>query len=173
MYVDILILKQLQQGSKHGYEIKKSVEKMLGSRFSINNNMLYPAMRKFEEMGAVEKKIEIQEGKPSRHTYSLTELGLEILQEMLCEFPLEIAAVEAEFIVRVAFFDMLDPEARKNILKTRKIYLESGLEHLEEIIERELSGSQETFMGRVVNFRKLKIIQEQNWIAEIERECEE
>ena len=44
MYFDILMLRVLADSERHGYEIKKQVERILGGR-SINNNVLYPALR--------------------------------------------------------------------------------------------------------------------------------
>jgi len=41
------MLRVLADQERHGYEIKKQVERILGGR-SINNNVLYPALRKFE-----------------------------------------------------------------------------------------------------------------------------
>ena len=54
MYFDILMLRVLADGERHGYEIKKRVERILGGR-SINNNVLYPALRRFEEQGAIRR----------------------------------------------------------------------------------------------------------------------
>ena len=68
-YVDILILQNLIARPAHGYEIKKSVERIMGGAFAVNNNVLYPALRRFEEMGAVEREVVHQEGKPDRHVY--------------------------------------------------------------------------------------------------------
>ena len=48
MYFDILMLRVLADQERHGYEIKKQVERILGGR-SINNNVLYPALRKYED----------------------------------------------------------------------------------------------------------------------------
>lgn len=55
MYVDILLLAELTTGPKHGYEIK-NVQNRLGENFELNHNMLYPALRRFENMGAITKK---------------------------------------------------------------------------------------------------------------------
>jgi DNA-binding PadR family transcriptional regulator len=74
-YVDILILQNLIARPAHGYEIKKSVERIMGGAFAVNNNVLYPALRRLEEMGAVEKEVARQEGKPGRHVYRATEQG--------------------------------------------------------------------------------------------------
>ncbi len=50
-YVEILILRRLRSGPAHGYELRKRVEQTTG--FVLHNNSLYPALRRFEEAGAV------------------------------------------------------------------------------------------------------------------------
>lgn len=55
MYVDILLLAELTTGPKHGYEIKKNIQNRLGNNFELNHNMLYPTLRRFENMGAIMK----------------------------------------------------------------------------------------------------------------------
>ncbi len=51
MYAEILILGELMSGPKHGYEIKRNIQNALGDEFEINNNLLYPALRRFVEDG--------------------------------------------------------------------------------------------------------------------------
>ena len=53
MYSEILILAMLQQGPRHGYEIKKDIDRALGGMVSLNNKTLYLVLKRFEEMGAV------------------------------------------------------------------------------------------------------------------------
>jgi DNA-binding PadR family transcriptional regulator len=40
---------------------------MLLYAVSLNNNVLYPALKQFEELGAVVREVVPQEGKPNRH----------------------------------------------------------------------------------------------------------
>src|SRR5687768_4928918 len=108
MYNEIVILAMLRQRPQHGYELKKGIEQALGGAVSLNNNALYPTLKRFEEMGAVIRQVVQQEGKPNRHIYHLTERGIELLQAYLRDFPPELAANEAEFFTRVAFFDYLE-----------------------------------------------------------------
>ena len=56
MYVDILLLAELTSGPKYGYEIKKNIQNRLGENFELNHNMLYPSLRRFENMGAITKR---------------------------------------------------------------------------------------------------------------------
>jgi DNA-binding PadR family transcriptional regulator len=134
MYVDIIILANLAVRPQHGYEIKKSVERVLGPEANLNNGMLYPALRRFEEMGAVEREVERHEGKPDRHIYRLSSLGREVLHDLLTEFPPEVARSETEFLVRVSFFDQLEPHERLAILDARAADLRRSLKRHDEIL---------------------------------------
>src|SRR2546430_16759404 len=86
-YIEILILRRLWGRPAHGYELRKRVEETTG--FVLHNNSLYPALRRFEEVGAVTKAAEPQEGRPPRLVYTLNEVGQELLHDMLADLPAE------------------------------------------------------------------------------------
>jgi DNA-binding PadR family transcriptional regulator len=135
MYIDILILSQLMKGPRHGYEIKKNVAVMLGKTNTINNNYLYPTLKRFEEMGAILKSLEPQINKPTRHIYAITEIGRDIFFELLNEFPEEHAANQNEVYNRLAFFELLEPETRIHLIRSRVKYIQDQLTHLEGLME--------------------------------------
>src|SRR5437870_9445985 len=141
MYSEILILAMLRPGPRHGYDIKKDVERALGGTVSLNNKTLYLALKHFEEIGAVVREIVPQQGKPNRHLYHLTERGIELLHAYLRDFPPEQAGVEAEFFTRVAFFEFLDPPERQEILKKRLAYLQGCLDYLQRMQEMADQGN--------------------------------
>ncbi len=87
MLADMLILAALLSRPMHGYEIKKTYDQALGGLVTLHHNQLYPALRRFEAMGAVSCEALEQPGKPDRHIYRLTDLGLSELREMLRDFP--------------------------------------------------------------------------------------
>jgi DNA-binding PadR family transcriptional regulator len=130
MYFDILMLRVLADGERHGYEIKKQVERILGGR-SINNNVLYPALRKFEDQGAIERvAAEADPGRPPRNVYRLTDTGHDLLQAMIRDTDPVLLADDNEFQVRVAFFADLGPDGRLRILRVRREIVEARLAHL-------------------------------------------
>ena len=51
MYAEIVILAMLRQRPQHGYEIKKGIEQVFGGTVALNNTILYPTLKRFEEMG--------------------------------------------------------------------------------------------------------------------------
>lgn len=166
-----MILSALVARPSYGYQIKKGVERVLGGAFAINNNLLYPALRRFEEMGAVEKEIVRQDGKPDRHVYRATEMGEEILGEMLREFTPEMARNDAEFMIRVAFFDSLNPEDRRKILEARRKFLEEHMKHSEEM-EPRAESSGHPYAARVVEFHRSRIEHELAWISDLAGEVQ-
>ncbi|MED1411077.1 MULTISPECIES: PadR family transcriptional regulator [Bacillus] len=161
MYVDILLLAELTTGPKHGYEIKKNIQNRLGENFELNHNMLYPALRRFEDMGAITKEIHEQVRKPNRNIYEITETGEEIFYELLRDFPEKIAVNNAEFLVRIALFEKLDYQARKEILTMRHDVL-----HKQLISIQSLDGVA-PFITEVVEFSRSRIEHELNWILSL------
>lgn len=135
MYIDILILSQVMHGPKHGYEIKKNVAFLLGKSNTINNNYLYPTLKRFEEMGAISKQLELQENRPNRHIYSITEMGKEIFYSLLNEFPLEFGRNSDEIYNRLAFFELLEPETKEQVISSRIRFIEENLAHLDGLVQ--------------------------------------
>lgn len=166
MYSEIVILAMLRQQPRHGYDIKKDVERALGGAVSMNNKTLYPTLKHFEEMGAVEREIIAQEGKPNRHLYHLTERGVELLQAYLLDFPADLAANKAEFFTRVAFFELLEPQARQDILKTRVAYLQGVLDHLLLLQQKPREEHLTLYPQRVLAFQIQQTRLEYQWLAD-------
>ena len=114
------MLRVLADSERHGYEIKKQVERILGGR-SINNNVLYPALRRFEDQGAIQRvAARADPGRPTRNVYRLTDTGHDLLQSMIRDADPALLADDNEFQTRVAFFADLDAGDRLRILRVRR-----------------------------------------------------
>jgi DNA-binding PadR family transcriptional regulator len=110
MTVEIYALSVLQRGPVHGYELKNRIRRP--SIAPVNNNSLYPALKRLERDGAVTKTVEQQEGRPARNVYAITESGRRLLRDLVSSLPRELASDDEEFLLRVSFFDDLDVPAR-------------------------------------------------------------
>ena len=171
-YLDILVLEVLLDAPRHGYEIKRQVERILGGTVSLNSNVLYPALREFEQIGAVSKTVEPQDGRPARHVYRLTAVGEGTLCAMLREFPPELARSQFEFLTRLAFFDLLEPEAQAEILEARDAALSAFLEHMRLMEEktkqtRQIGAPRREWNLRAVELGILHLEQEREWIRRL------
>ncbi len=177
MYSEILILAMLRQGKRHGYEIKKDIDRALGGMVALNNKTLYLALKRFEAMGAVTRQVVVQEGKPNRHLYELTEHGVEVLQALLRDFGPEQAGSDPEFFTRASFFDFLAVPERRAILLERLAYLQRGLEYLhslQRIADQEDDCAKiiPSHAERVLAFHTRRIHEEYEWIATWLKELE-
>jgi len=167
VYLDIIVLECLADQPRHGYEIKRTVQRVLGGSVSLNNNVLYPALRRFEEMGAVDKTVEQHEGRPPRHVYRLTDTGREILDDLVRDFPPDAAQDDNEFLTRVAFFERLEPADRRQILEARRRALRLRLEHLQRLAPDAADSG--PWSKRVLDFVARGVGLELEWVDELLR----
>lgn len=166
MYMDIVILSHLRRGPVHGYELKRKVSAT--TAYALHNNTLYPALRRFEEAGAVTRTAEQRDGRPPRHVYRLTDLGRELLHDMLAELPAELAADEPEFLSRVGLFDQLTPAERRRVLRARTDALRAQAAHIRELSERTAaSPNHHHWGGLVVTELAERIERELAWVARL------
>jgi DNA-binding PadR family transcriptional regulator len=162
VYFDILMLRVLADEPQHGYEIKKRVERILGGR-SINNNVLYPALRRFGEQGAIERVA--AEADPGRHVYRLTDTGHDLLQAMIRDTDPTLLADDNEFQVRVAFFADLEPADRLKIIAARRSFIDAEIAHLASLRPE----AAETDWGlRVLDFSMDRFQHERRWLDALE-----
>jgi DNA-binding PadR family transcriptional regulator len=172
VYLDIVILSHLRTGPVHGYELKRKVSAT--TAFSLNNNTLYPALRRFEEGGAVRKTAVQQEGRPPRHIYEITDSGREQLHDMVTELPVELAGNELEFLSRLGLFDDLDAGEREGILQRRDAALAAQLDHLQGLAAHTGTSARNRRWGGLVLAELIARTQrERRWLAELGRLGEE
>ena len=163
-YIEILILRRLRSGPAHGYELRKRVEETTG--FVLHNNSLYPALRRFEEAGAVTKAAEPQAGRPPRLVYTLTEVGRELLHDMLAELPAEQAGDETEFLARLGQFSEINSAERAGILASRTRAVRDQLAHYQTM--HQLATGHGISWGALVTAELIRRHeQELTWLAEL------
>jgi DNA-binding PadR family transcriptional regulator len=163
-YLDILLLAILSGEPAHGYEIRRKVERILSGAVSMNPNVLYPALHRFEAMGALEKTVEPQQGRPPRHVYRLTGPGHEVLHDLLVDFGAAEAASEAEFKTRVAHFHLIDPPDRLAILQAREAALAGMLFRQRGFAAAEVPGTWAvTVLAQTIRQNEL----ERSWVQEL------
>ncbi|WP_308491280.1 PadR family transcriptional regulator [Microbacterium terrisoli] len=161
-YPEILILRHLSRRPAHGYELRKRIEETTG--IVINNNSLYPALKRFVEAGAVRMTVEQHESKPPRHVYELTDVGRELLHDLLSELPVAQAGDDLEFLTRLGQFAFLDPDERVTILDVRATALSARRDRLAALAER----APDEFWGSAVIARlRAQTEAELHWLDEL------
>jgi PadR family transcriptional regulator PadR len=79
--LDLLILKAVSLGAKHGYGILLRIEQMSGEAFAIEQGALYPALYRLEHQGLLDTEWGVSENNRRAKFYSLTAAGRKRLRE--------------------------------------------------------------------------------------------
>ncbi len=73
--LESIVLAALQEGPLHGYGIVRAIRGRSEGVLKLGEGQLYPILHRLEEDGQISGDWEMQDGKPPRKVYSLTERG--------------------------------------------------------------------------------------------------
>jgi DNA-binding PadR family transcriptional regulator len=147
--IDLAILGLLDEQDLHGYQLKKQLAELVGSRSGISFGSLYPALARLEKAGALKAvealtneaaipmtgalsgelaafRARLSRPTRSRRTkkvYGITELGRQRLRDLL----LDESTDDRTFTVQVAFCRVLARDERLALFERRKAELNRRL----------------------------------------------
>lgn len=120
-----VILGLLLQKPMSGYDIKQRFETIFAHFFDASYGTIYPTLAKMEKDGYIVKETVIQEGKPNKNIYSITEKGKELFYHYL-QSPVESEVIRSDFLMRMYFGHHVGTEQsiawlKDEISKTKEI----------------------------------------------------
>ena len=78
--LDLLILKTLASGTKHGYAIARMIEQQTDDVLRIEEGSLYPALFRMDQRGLIKSKWGVTETKRRAKFYEMTSKGRKQLE---------------------------------------------------------------------------------------------
>ena len=93
--LDLLILKAVSLGPKHGYGVLLRIEQISGNALSIEQGALYPALFRLEARGLLASEWGVSENNRRAKYYRLTPAGRRRLREATGEWARTTAAMAA------------------------------------------------------------------------------
>lgn len=102
MNIQGVVLGFLMDECMSGYDIKRRFEVSVANFFEASFSGIYPALRKMEKDGLITKDVVIQEGKPNKNIFSITERGRKAFLAYL-ESPSQATVIHADILVRLFF----------------------------------------------------------------------
>ncbi len=79
--LDLLILKALQSGSRHGFGVSVLIRQMSRDALQVEQGSLYPALYRLEEQGWITSEWGVSENNRKAKFYQLTPAGRKQLAE--------------------------------------------------------------------------------------------
>lgn len=91
--LDMLILKTLALEPLHGWGISQRIQQLSRGVFEVNPGSLFPAFRRLERAGLLEREWRISENNRRAKYYSLTKSGKQKLKNETKEWGRQVAAI--------------------------------------------------------------------------------
>jgi PadR family transcriptional regulator AphA len=115
-----------------GYDLKKFIDQSISFFWSENYGHIYPVLKKLEKEKLVTKKVEHNEGKPSKNVYSITQEGLRVLTKWLAA-PVQKEIHRLEILLKLFFGYWAEIDSMIEKVSVQKQAAQKILEQLEEI----------------------------------------
>ena len=91
--LDVLVLKTLSWGPRHGYAIARYIEENTGNDIEVEEGSLYPALYRMERKGLIEAEWGVSELNRRAKLYKLTADGRKYLRQETAEWTRFASAV--------------------------------------------------------------------------------
>jgi PadR family transcriptional regulator PadR len=98
--LDLLILKAVSLGERHGYGVLLRIEQMTGGALSIEQGALYPALYRLERQGLLDTQWGASENNRRAKFYRLTPAGRKRLREETADWNRTVDAMATALKVR-------------------------------------------------------------------------
>jgi PadR family transcriptional regulator AphA len=162
----------INYGPMTGYELKKFFDTSVAHFWNAELSQIYPALKAMESEGLVEMKVEVQEDRPNRKVYSITNAGRRELLDWLAQ-PAERDQVREPILIKVFFGSSLSKQKLLDVLRktadecrSQTIYLEYAHQFVDKFVES-LGLRQEALFWQLTIDCGLKVHKaELNWVEE-------
>jgi DNA-binding PadR family transcriptional regulator len=165
---ELVILAALLRAPAYGYALKKTAGLIFGNR-ALHPNIVYPLLKRFVYNGWVEQSSTPGDRGQTRKQYRITAAGRKYLIEELSNFDEHAASDDGAFLFRVAFFDALPKQKRREILAAREQFLNSRATELAKLSEATHANS---FPAIALNRVMALVRGELRWVHQLQREIE-
>jgi DNA-binding PadR family transcriptional regulator len=136
------VLGMLSIGCKTGYDVKKAIAGSTANFWSESYGNIYPVLKKLLAEGAIRLDKQAAVNGRAKQAYSLTADGRQTLEEWLRQ-PVIPRPEDNEFLLKLFFSAMVEPEDARALLKSYRAHYSGLLAHYESIEER-ITGEQGT-----------------------------
>ena len=129
-----VILGILSRKERTGYDIKNILETQLSYFYDGTYGMIYPTLRKLEAEGKIKKEIVIQEGRPNKNVFAITEAGREEFAAYF-ESDVDVETVKSDLLMRLFFAPDLSKENLQPLLTEGIARKEERIQQLQDNLQ--------------------------------------
>jgi DNA-binding PadR family transcriptional regulator len=157
MNVKTLCLSILYENEATGYEIRQLSTNGECSYFvEASYGSIYPALTKLEQEGLLTSHTQVQQGRPAKKIYKITQAGRDEFRTSLTK-ELNEDIFRSEFLLFARFASILPKALVKKRLQERKIILEQEIANLTAMQNQGNKNSNEWVLNYGLNIRNVEI----------------
>lgn len=127
-----VILGTLMDRSLTGYEIKQLFETLYSYFYSSSYGTIYPTLHRMEKDELLTKENIVQDGKPNKNVYTITEKGKKQFNEYLYS-PIEDENVKSDFLMRLFFGEYVGNSKVIEWLENAQTHIMEQLDQLKDL----------------------------------------
>ncbi|WP_239255017.1 PadR family transcriptional regulator [Listeria ilorinensis] len=165
----ITLLEMIARKASSGYDLAYQLKIMQNTHHS----QIYPTLAKLEDAGLLHVEKQVQDGKPNKKIYTITEAGLATLSEW-SDRPAKIPVTRDEFTIKLQLH-WLNPKRTAELLSERKSYLneqwqliDATLKQLEIELALFAESDKKRNMSYQIYLRKQQLVRaEIDWCNEL------
>ncbi len=163
--LEIALLGFLHQAPKHGYAIHQELSDPtgLGSVWQIKLSQLYALLGKLENAGYITATMELQENKPPRKLFHLTDTGKTTFLSWLQSPVQHGRSLRLEFLVKLYFARMEGTAVAEQLLTAQRTLCHEWLAAEQEVVAAEIENGRR-YSHLVHEFRAGQIQAMLNWL---------
>lgn len=124
-----IILGILERNNRTGYEINDILKNQLSYFYDGTYGMIYPTLRKLEKEGKIKKEKIVQNDKPNKNVYSITDMGIEEFKEYL-DSSIQDDIYKSDFLMRLFFGNSL---SNQEIIRAIKQEIQRKNEKIDQL----------------------------------------
>lgn len=155
-----VILGLLMHHSLSGYDMKHKMETILAYFNNASFGTIYPMLGKMEKEGLITKESVIQEGRPNKNLYSITEEGRSQFKKYMYS-PIEDNEFKSDAMTRLFFGEFVEVDIMVGVLEEYLKRTRVNLEQLRKLYvdcQHEMSPTQEICIQIGINNSESQIL---------------
>lgn len=159
---EFVLLGALMAGPRHGYEILQFIGDSLDTTWRVSTSQLYVLLRRLEEQGYLASSFTLQESRPSKRVFSITEKGRQEFLEWVRSPTRHVRDLRMEFLAKIFFVKHLGLAEGERLVEDQ-IRL---LTELDETLSAEKETEENSYHSLVLKFKLATVEAWRLWLLE-------
>lgn len=158
-----LALGLLMQGPRHGYQLYREYETYFSPIWTIGRSKFYAALASLHETGFLSATTEIQDDRPARKIYALSDSGQSRFYTWLYEPVTAMRSIRVEFLAKLRFFPLLNLPDADRLIDAQIVVCRRALDA--RLSAQTTAQVADPFFELVHDFRRRQIELILDWLA--------